>query len=231
MKQNLVLIAGLLNDARLWQHQIDFFQSDYNIITPQVAGHKHISPMAQEILKQAPETFALAGLSMGGYIAMEIMRLAPSRVSHIAFLDTSWLADSEERKKERMRLIELSKLGRFEGVTNMLLKQIIAPENLNNEPLVATIKAMAKETGQEEFVNQQKIILSRPDSRHDFSSIRIPALCLVGSHDQLTPPQILKDMSKALAKGIYCEIAGAGHLPPLEQAIATTAAMQIWLQM
>lgn len=229
MKQNLILIPGLLNDERLWQHQIHFFEKDYNILVPKIKGHTHISAMAREIIDNAPETFALAGLSMGGYITMEILRQASSRVTKVAFLDTSWLADDENRRKDRHKLMDLSEMGRFEGVTDLLLKQIIAKENLNNPEITKIIKTMAKETGQKEFINQQKLILSRPDSVRDFSSIRVPALCLVGSADKLTPPHILKEMSVALKQGIYCEIEGAGHLPPLEQPIAVTAAMQVWL--
>lgn len=229
MKQNLILIPGLLNDERLWQHQISFFENSYNIIVPKIKGHTHISAMAREIIETAPEVFALAGLSMGGYIAMEILRQAASRVSKVAFLDTSWLADDEKRRKDRHKLMDLSEMGRFEGVTDLLLKQIIAKENLNNPEITSIIKKMAKETGQKEFINQQKLILSRPDSVRDFSSIRVPTLCLVGCEDKLTPPHILKEMAAALKQGIYCEIEGAGHLPPLEQPIAVTAAMQVWL--
>ncbi|MFV0321007.1 MAG: alpha/beta fold hydrolase [Alphaproteobacteria bacterium] len=229
MKQNLILIPGLLNDERLWRHQIQFFENDYNIIVPKIKGHTHISAMAREIIENAPESFALAGLSMGGYIAMEMLRQASSRINKVAFLDTSWLADDENRQKDRHRLMDLSEMGRFEGVTDLLLKQIVAKENLDNPAITNVIKTMAKETGQKEFINQQKLILSRPDSVRDFSSIRVPALCLVGREDKLTPPHILKEMSAALKEGIYCEIEGAGHLPPLEQPIAVTAAMQVWL--
>lgn len=229
--QNLILIPGLLNDERLWKYQIKALNHQAHMIIPEIKGYSDITAQARYILETAPEKFALAGLSMGGYIAMEILKQAPERVTKAAFLDTTWLVDETPKRKQREDMINLSAHGRFEGVTSLILKQILAEENLKNHALVAEIKDMAKRVGQKEFVNQQKLILSRTDSQVLFSQLHIPALCLVGAQDKITPIAVMKEMAEALPKGYYCEIAGAGHLPPLEQPNAVNAAMQIWLQM
>ncbi len=229
--QNLILIPGLLNDESLWKYQQQALRSQANIIIPQIQSFSDIRQQAAYILKNAPEKFALAGLSMGGYIAMEMMKQAPQRVTRVAFLDTTWQIDDAQKKQQRENMIELSAYGRFEGVTSLILKQILAPENLENQELVSQIKIMAKKTGQKEFVNQQKLILSRTSSVELFSQIQVPALCLVGQKDIITEASVMKEMAKALPYGYFCEVENAAHLPPLEQPNAVNAVMQIWMQM
>lgn len=229
--QNLILIPGLLNDERLWKYQLKALSGQARIIIPEIKGYSDIKAQARHILEKAPENFALAGLSMGGYIAMEMLKQEPMRINKVAFLDTTWLIDEEEKRKQREDMINLSAHGRFEGVTSLILKQILAHKNLENHQLIDEIKDMAKKIGQKTFVHQQRLILSRTSSMEIFSTIQVPALCLVGAEDKITPPSVMKEMANALPKGYYCEIANAGHLPPLEQPNAVNAAMQIWMQM
>ncbi len=231
MMQNLILIPGLLNDERLWKYQIMALKEQAHIIVPEIKGYSDICTQARYILQKAPEKFALGGLSMGGYIAMEIIKQAPERISKVAFLDTTWQIDDKEKKGQRENMIKLSAHGRFEGVTSLILKQILAQENLENHALIAEIKAMAKDTGQQEFVNQQKLILSRTCSVDTLAHIQVPTFCLVGAEDKITPPTIMKKMAASLPKGYFCEIPKAGHLPPLEQPDIVNALMQIWMQM
>lgn len=229
--QKLILIPGLLNDENLWKYQRHFLENQADITVAKIEKFTDIRTQAAHILQNAPQKFALCGLSMGGYIGMEILKQAPHRISKVAFLDTSWEIDTDEKRRQRENMINLSAHGRFEGVTSLILKQILAKKSLENHDIIAEIKSMAQNVGQKEFVNQQKLILSRTESVSLLPQIQVPALCIVGKEDVITPPSVMQKMAKALPYGYFCEIEDAAHLPPLEQPYAVNAAMQIWLQM
>lgn len=225
----LVLLPGLLCDAALWQFQTPSLSGSHPIIIPRLDGHAALPALARQVLAEAPERFALAGLSMGGYVAMEIMRQAPERVSRLALLDTSARPDTPEQRERRFGLIRLSQTGKFKGVTPRLLPMLIHPDKLADIAVTETILAMAARIGQTGFERQQTAILGRIDSRPSLPAIRCPTLVVAGADDQLTPPEIAHETAGLIPQAETVIIPHCGHLPPLEQPERTTELLKRWL--
>ncbi|MBL6929742.1 MAG: alpha/beta fold hydrolase [Rhodospirillales bacterium] len=228
-KTHLVLLPGLLNDAELWAHQRATLADIAEISVPDLTRDDQLSPMARRVLSGAPETFALAGLSMGGYLAQEIMRQAPDRVTRLALLDTSPLPDTHEQSARRRGFIALARKGDFKGVTNRLLPMLIHPDRVNDARLTKTLMDMAGRVGRDGFIRQQQAIMTRPDSRRDLGLIHCPTLVLCGRQDALTPPAVHADMAAAIPNAAFVAVEDCGHLSPLEQPHAVSAVMRYWL--
>lgn len=229
MSQPLVLIPGLLCDAALWAHQCEFLADVAEIAVADVTGDDSVGGMAARILEAAPDQFALAGLSMGGYVALEIMRRGPERVRRLALLDTSARADTPEQLARRRGLIELAAKGRFKGVTPRLLPLLIHPDRQADEMLAGAVMKMAERVGQDAFLRQQKAIMGRPDSRADLGAFDLPTLVLCGRQDALTPVERHEEMAAAIPGARLCIVEESGHLSPMEQPHAVTALMRDWL--
>lgn len=224
----IVLLPGLLCDARLWR---DVVLPLRDTVAPMVADltlDDSVVTMASRTLAAAPPKFALAGLSMGGYVALEIMRQAPDRVTHLALLDTSARPDSDERREARRKGIENVKLGKFIGVSRSLLPSLLAKRNLNT-PLSEEVQAMAERLGQDAYIRQQQAILGRPDSRPDLAGIKVPTLIGVGTEDALTPPELAEEMAGAVPHADIVRFARSGHLPTMENPKAVADAFGNWL--
>jgi pimeloyl-ACP methyl ester carboxylesterase len=183
----LLLLPGLLCDAALYAPEIAALGDIAAPIVGDLTRHDSIAGMAAAMLAEMPEYFSLVGLSMGGYVAQEIMRQAPHRVGRLALLDTSARADSDEQHARRRGLIELAGKGHFKGVTPQLLPQLIGRDRLTDTALVDTIMAMAERVGHDAFLRQQTAIMGRPDGRADLGRIACPTLVLCGRDDAVTP--------------------------------------------
>jgi pimeloyl-ACP methyl ester carboxylesterase len=226
----LVLVPGLLNDGALFAHQIEALADVCPAITvADTLSDDTLPAMADRLLAAAPPRFALAGLSMGGYVAQEVMRRAPERVGKLALLDTNARADTPAQRKRRQQLIRLSRVGNFKGVTPRLLPSLIHPDRLEETALTDTIYAMAGRVGQEAFARQQTAIMQRPDGREDLGRIAAATLIIVGRQDALTPPKVAEEMARGIAGSELVIIEDCGHLAPLERPQATTALMRRWL--
>lgn len=225
----LVLVPGLLCDDRLWRHQVEHLAGLADPIIADVTRGALMPEMARAVLDAAPERFALAGLSMGGYVALEIMRIAPERVARLALLDTSARADTPEQITTRRELIELSQVGRFDEVPRKLLPNIVHPDRLDDEWLTSTVFAMAEAVGPEAFVRQEETIIGRPDSRGDLSGIACPTLVLCGREDALTPMHLHEEMTALIPGSRLRVIDECGHLSALERPEEVTAALREWL--
>src|SRR5581483_1204389 len=161
----LLLVPGLLCSARLYGPQIAALWPEGPIM---VADHRRgdqIGLVAEVILQAAPARFALAGLSYGGYIAFEMMRQAPERITRLALLDTSARADTAEQTQARENFIAMAKAGKLDDVVATLAPRFVHKNRVNDAPLKATVLAMAQETGAEAFIREEKAIISRLDSR------------------------------------------------------------------
>jgi pimeloyl-ACP methyl ester carboxylesterase len=176
MPESLILLPGLLNDERLWAHQMAQLADLAEIQVADLVGPDTIGAMAERVLVTRPSPFALAGLSMGGYVAFEVMRRAPERVSRLALLDTSARPDTPEQSARRRGLIELPRKGRFLGVTPRLLPQLLHPDHVRDRTIANTVVQMARSVGREGFIAQQRAIMARPDSRPDLARIKCPTL-------------------------------------------------------
>lgn len=228
--KDLVLLPGLLCDAALWAHQIAGLEGIARCRVADLSGHDSVAGLAESVLAAAPDRFALAALSMGGYVAFEIMRRAPERVTALALMDTSARPDSEEQSEVRRGLIALSRRGRFKGVTPRLLPRLIHADRLGDPEPAGTVMAMAGRIGQDAFIRQQTAIMGRPDSRPGLGAIACPTLVAVGRQDVLTPPELAAEMAAGIPGARLEIIEASGHLPPLEQPEATTGLMRAWLE-
>jgi pimeloyl-ACP methyl ester carboxylesterase len=227
--KNLVLIPGLLCDQALWRHQVQYLGDSLTVTVADVTRDETIPDMAERLLAEAPSTFALAGLSLGGYVAQEVMRRAPERVERLALIATNARADNEEQTRNRTALITLAEIGKFKGVTPRLLPNLIHPDRLNDESVAGVVTDMAERVGQAAFVRQQRAIMARKDGRADLEAIRIPTLVLAGRQDLLCPPKVQEEMAARLSSVRLVLIEDCGHLPPLERPRATTAVLRYWL--
>lgn len=227
----LVLVPGLLCDNRLWRHQAEHLADLADPMIADITNCASVLEMARTVLDAAPPggRFALTGLSMGGYVALEIMRIAPERISRLALLDTSARADTPERTATRRELIELSHEGRFDEVPRKLLPNIVHPDRLDDERLTSTVFAMAKAVGPEAFVRQEEAIIGRPDSREDLPSIACTTLVLCGREDALTPVRLHEEMAALIPGSRLHVIDECGHLSALERPEEVTAALREWL--
>lgn len=229
-KPPLLLLPGLLNDADLWAHQIANLFDLAAIQVPDTSSHHKLPAIARTILANAPPRFAVAGLSMGGYVAFELLRQAPARISGLALIDTTARPDTEEAMSRRRGLIELAQKGKFKGVTPRLLPSLLAEPHQSNEDMTGRIYAMAERVGRDGFIRQQHAIMARPDSRPLLPHIEVPTLVLCGRQDTLTPPDRAEEMAAGLPDADLVVLAGTGHLAPLERPAAVTEALRTWLR-
>ena len=228
-KTPLVLLPGLLCDRELWGGPIETLGDIAAPWVPDLTRDDSLAAMARRVLAAAPPEFALAGLSMGGYCCLEIIRQAPSRVKRLALLDTGARADTPEQSSRRRGLIELAEKGDFKGVTPRLLPLFLHPDHLTDKALTGRVTAMAHRVGKDAFLLQQKAIIGRIDSRPFLPRIDCPTLVLCGRQDQLTPVALHEEMAAEVAGSRLVVIEESGHLPPLEQPQAVTALLRYWL--
>ena len=229
-KTSLVLVPGLLCDAQLWQPQIENLTDIADIWIADHTRSDTMAGVARDVLADAPfASFALAGLSMGGYIALEIMRQTPQRVTRLGLLDTSARAELPQQTQRRMDLIALAGRGEFPEVTEILLPLLMHPSRLEQAALANVVRSMANSIGEEAFVRQQKAIMSRSDSLGLFPAIDCPTLVLCGRQDALTPLARHQEIAAGI-KGARLEvIEDCGHLSTLERPAEVNAALRRWL--
>jgi pimeloyl-ACP methyl ester carboxylesterase len=226
----LVLLPGLLNDRALWQAQVAGLADVAAPEVPDLTRRESVAELAGDVLADAPERFALAGLSMGGYVAFEILRQAPERVTRLALLDTRADPDGPEQVQRRQDMIQLARDGSFAEVPERLLP-VLVHEPYREDPQVAgTLRQMARRVGPEGFIRQQTAIMNRPDSRPLLPEIGVPTLVLCGRQDQLSPVDTHQEMARQVPQAELVVVEDAGHLTPLEQPDAVTRALRAWLQ-
>ena len=221
----IVLIPGLRCSARLYAPQLPHLWSFGPVM---VSNHSHgdtLPGIANDVLTTAPPRFALIGLSMGGYIAFEILRRAPERVVKLALLDTSARADTPVQAQRRQQQIALTEAGRYEDTVTAQFALMVHHSRQADAELWQTYRLMAQETGPEVFVRHQRAIGRRVDSRPDLGRIKVPTLVLVGDTDALTPPSHAEEIAAGVDKARLVVVADCGHLSTLERPEPVTAAL------
>ena len=224
-----MLLPGLLCDPALWDHQVRFLADVADIQIADLTRTDSMAGMAEAALAAAPPRFALAGLSMGGYVSLEIMRQAPERVLKLALLDTGARADTAEQTERRRSLIALAEAGKFDEIPPRLRPLWVHPDRQGEEELIQAITDMGKRVGPEAFLRQQKAIMGRPDSRPDLPRIDCPALVLCGREDASTPLELSVEMSSLIPNARLSIIEQCGHLSTMERPHAVTAMLRDWL--
>ena len=225
----LILLPGLLCDAALWGPQIAALADIADVSVADLTQAESMASMADAVLRAAPSKFALAGLSMGGYAAFEVMRRAPERVEKLALLDTSARPDTPEHKRARRELMALARQGDFRGVTPRLLPRWVHPSRVSDEALAATVTSMTQRVGREAFLRQQTAIMNRPDSRPGLVDIACPTLVLCGHDDQSTPLDRHREIAADIADARLVVVPECGHLSTLERPEIVNREMRAWL--
>lgn len=230
MSEPLVLLPGMMCDSRLFAPQIQKFSADRHVRVADISAHAAIDALAEAVLSEAPARFALAGLSMGGIVAMEIVRLAPTRVSRLALMDTNPLAESDDLS--RLRDEQISRL-KTTGLRS-IMRDEMKPNYLSDGPGKARIldlcMDMADALGDEVFIRQSRALQTRPDQSETLKNVTVPSLVLCGEYDTLCPVSRHELMRDLIPDSSLVIVRRAGHLPTLEQPHSTNAALAQWLR-
>ena len=226
----LVLLPGMMCDARLFAPQTAAFSGRRTIVCSPMSQHASVAELATDILYHAPERFALAGLSMGGIVAMEILRQAPERVERIALMDTNPLAEVDEVKARRFtQLVSVSE-GRLANVMRDEMKPNYLSDGPNRDEIFRLCMDMALSLGPDVFLSQSRALMNRHDQTDTLRNAHLPALILCGRDDILCPVSRHALMADCLSGATLKIIEGAGHLPVLESPEETNAALACWLE-
>jgi pimeloyl-ACP methyl ester carboxylesterase len=225
-----VLVPGLNCSARLYAEQIPGLWCHGPV---QVADHTRDDAMdaiAERILATAPPRFALAGLSMGGYIALAITRRAPQRVARLALLDTAARPETPEQTARRKPQMALAESGRFDEVPALQFPLLVHRDRHGDQALMQRVRMMAEETGAEAFLRQQRAIIARADARPFLPAIGCPTMVLVGDGDALTPPPLAQEIAAAIPGARLVVVPACGHLSTMEQPEEVNRALGEWLR-
>ncbi|WP_029031435.1 alpha/beta fold hydrolase [Salinarimonas rosea] len=228
--EHFVLIPGLLCTGALFAPQMPVLARHGKTHVADTTRDDTIAAMAQRLLAEAPEgPLSLVGLSMGGYVALEVARREPGRVRRLALLDTSARPETPEASETRRRLVALAQAGRFEEVIDLLWQRLPAPDRLADARLRAIVTDMAREVGPDAFARQQRAIMARADQRPLLPSLEMPTLVAVGESDAITPPGVAEEMAEAIEWATLTRIPACGHLSTLERPERVEAALEAWL--
>lgn len=225
----LLLLPGLTNDERVWRRVKSALEDAASATVADLRAHDTMIALADDVLSRAPERFAVAGLSMGGYCALEIFRQAPDRVIGLAFVDTSARPDAPEAKANREKQIDRARTA-YPTLVDEVLPKWIHPSRLHDADVGGVASDMALDAGPEIFVRQQRAIMSRADSRPLLRSIRCPTVVVCGSDDALIPMEVHEELARGIAGARLEVIPACGHLAPLERPNEVAEALRTWLQ-
>jgi pimeloyl-ACP methyl ester carboxylesterase len=230
VKAPLVFLPGPLTTEALWAPVIRRLDGRIDPWIADLTADDSIAAMAARVLADAPwARFALAGHSLGGYVAFEIMRKAPERVERLALINTQARPDTLDAIDRRRALIELAQAGRFQEVAERLIPVVFDAVEVVEPTLVALHRDMAQAVGAEAFLRQQHAIMDRIDSRPTLSTIGCPTLVLCGVHDLLTPLDRHEEMAAAIPGAKLVAVPSAGHFSPLERPYEVGFALANWL--
>jgi len=229
MAEPLVLIPGMMCDARLFLPQIAALSAQRAISVANVTGQDTIEEMARDVLEAAPERFALLGQSMGGIVAMEVLRRAPERVTRLALVSTSAQAESPAQAAEREPLIVRAKAGRLDAVIQETMRSDCLAPGPARPGTLAVVREMAATLGPDVFTRQSRALQRRPDQQKTLRMVRAPAMVISGAHDSLTPLRRQEFIADLMPNATHRVIGDAGHLPSLETPGALLEILRDWL--
>jgi len=225
----LLLLPGLLEDADAFEHQVSGLGGPKAAFVADLTQADSIAQLARDALEQAPAArFALAGHSMGGYVALEIMRQAPERVVRLALLNTHARPDTPAATAIRQRLMALAERD-FPAVIAALLPNLMVEAHLDDPVRTGKVTEMALGTGVAAFLRQERAIIARIDSRAHLADIRCQTLVVAGRHDALMPLEILEELAHGIPGASLAIVEDCGHLSTLEQPAQVTRLLAAWL--
>ena len=229
----LLLLPGLMNDERVWRAIVAALPAGRHVHIAPTHKSSSVEVMAREAIAAMPAgRFALAGFSLGGYMALAICRLAPERIAGLGLLDTGARADDDDAKRTRMRLVQAIRDGAatLDNIAVSFAARVVHPARLEDKELLALLADMASTVGSDGFAKQQQAAMNRPDSRDLLTGLRVPALVLCGREDQITPLALSEEMASLLPNAELVTVERSGHMTTIEQPAAVTAAVLRWLE-
>ncbi|MBZ5579251.1 MAG: alpha/beta hydrolase [Acidobacteriia bacterium] len=233
-REALVLLPGFLCDQTVWEGQIAALSGVAACTCADYGTLDSLPAMAAEVLRTAPERFAVAGHSMGGRIALEVFRQAPGRVTRIALFNTGARARpagpaGEEEERKRRALLALARSGGMRAMALEWIQGMIAPDRLSDGALVESIVTMFERKTPDLFEAQMNALLGRRDATGLLGQIRCPVLLLSGREDSWSGPPAHREMAAAMPNSRLVVVAECGHMSTMEQPAAVAAAMRTWL--
>jgi pimeloyl-ACP methyl ester carboxylesterase len=230
MSTPILLIPGLNCTAEVYAAAVPALWQFGSVLIPDHKRGSSIAEIAAAILAEAPPSFALAGFSMGGYIAFELLRQAPGRITRLALIDTMARLDAPDRLQKRHDAIRLAQAGKHRQLVAANFPDSVHPDNANSPAIRDFSLRMAVANGPEVYVRQQQAIIGRSDSTADLAGIRVPTTIIVGEADTITPVAEARAMTAAIPDANLVVIERAGHMSPTEQPEAVAQALVGWLQ-
>lgn len=225
----IAFVCAHLCDERLYAAQRAALEPAHDCRVFAFHDEDTLAAMARSVLAAMPPRFALVGLSLGGYVAFEIVRCAIERIERLALLDTTAVADTPARRAGRLADIATVEAGGIEALIPQLPGRWLLPAHQQRANLVALMASMARRIGAEGQRNQQRAMLGRPDSHADLAAVRVPTLVLCGAGDAVTPPADHEAITARIAGARIVVVPDSGHLSTIEQPAAVTAALSAWL--
>lgn len=223
MKIPLIFLSGLLSNERVWLHQRQHL-SDLASIQVISASDDTPEKMIHTILSGAPEKFALAGHSMGGWLAQEVMRVAPDRVLKLCLLNTTSQMDSEEKRISRLKMIEKVKEGSFNEIVKGIADKFVFNTQVKND-----VEKMFLEVGEEAFINQELSMLKRGETKRVLSTIRCPTVVIYAEEDPVFSLQEHQELAHLIKNSKLVTIKNSGHMSPMEAPESVTSVLRAWL--
>jgi pimeloyl-ACP methyl ester carboxylesterase len=227
VRPTIFLLPGLLCDAQIWKHQSATLAEFAEIVIPDFRFVRSIPAMAQIVLENAPERFSIAGHSMGGRVALEVIRIAGPRAKRLALLDTGIHPRRPTEEASRQKLIDLARREGMDALATPWLQPMLHPDHTS---LIGPLMEMVKRSTPDTFENQQKALLDRPDARTVLSSIHCPTLVLCGREDVWSPVAQHEEIAGLIPGAKLTLIEKCGHMSPVEQPEAVAAALREWIE-
>lgn len=225
----IVLVPGLASSARIYAPVIPALWRFGPVMIANHVRDDSMAAIAARVLSEAPPRFALAGHSMGGYIALEIMRQAPERVARLALINTQARPDTPEATARRLGLMARARRGELRAIREESFPELVHPSRRDDAEILELVHAQDEDVGVEGYLRQQAAIIARVDSRPSLSAISCPTLVLTGDADNTIPNAFSKEMADGIAGARLVVLERCGHLPQAEQPDATVRALTEWL--
>ena len=225
----VVMVPGLGSDAAVWQPTIAELASDVECRVGDTLSDESLPAMAARILNDAPPRFALVGVSMGGMVALEIMRAAPERVAKLALFDTNARPDTAEQTARR-RTTNAAMLGAADlaALAASGIAYMVHPDA--DQSVRAALTQMTVRVGATAYVRQNEAMIARDDLRPILATISVPTMVVVGADDLMTPAACAQEISDGIPGATLHIIPGCGHLPPIEKPRVVAALLRGWLR-
>lgn len=228
-KEPLILLPGTLCDERLWESQLNGLADVADITIGDTTKQSSIEGLAQDVLTKAPPKFSLAGLSLGGIVALEIMRISPDRVNKLALLSSNPFPPKAEQQQTWQKFIKMTENNQFIDITKEYLLPVLVNEENQSNQMVNTIIQMAENIGPKAYLNQLRAVMDREDQTSILSTITCPTLLMVGAKDVVCPITMTEYMKNIIPNSEMKTVENAGHLVTLEKSAEVTKTMRNWI--